>query len=86
MAGYSRLFLGLIVVLTILYALLFLYFKSGIKMRLEEEWVMEGRPGERDDWVDEKLAPKAARLRNWLLFFVYAVPLGLLPVLVFSSN
>jgi len=55
-------------------------------MRLEEEWVMEGRPGERDDWVDEKLAPKAARLRNWLLFFVYAVPLGLLPVLVFSSN
>lgn len=86
MLGIARLAVVMMVVLSIFYVFLFLYLRSGIKMRLEEEWVMEGRPGEREDWVDTRLAPKAARLHGWLIVIVYVLPIMSLGAFVFLTN
>ena len=86
MFGIVRLALIMMVVLSIFYVFLFLYWRSGIKMRLEEEWVMEGRPGDRDDWVDARLEPKTGRLHGWLIFIVYVVPFVSLGAFVFLTN
>jgi hypothetical protein len=76
----------LIVGLTVVYVSLYFYFRSGVKMRLEEDWVMQGRPGDRADWVDERLAPHALRIRNRLLLGVYVLPLAALSVYVYFTN
>ena len=48
----------LIIGLTVVYACLFFYWRSGARMKLEEDWVMAGRPGEREEWVGDRLAPR----------------------------
>ena len=82
----GRMAIFLLVGLTIVYISLYFYFRSGAKMRLEEEWVMAGRPGDRADWVGERLAPHATRIRNWLILGVYVLPLGALSAYVYVTN
>jgi len=47
---------------------------------------MEGRPGDRDDWIDARIAPVARRIRTWLIFLVYVLPLVSLSVYVYVTN
>ena len=84
--GFGRTALLLLLALTVVYVSLFFYWRSGAKMRLEEEWVMKGRPGVRDDWVDERLMPAARRIRSWLVVLVYVLPLVGLSVFVYLTN
>jgi len=76
----------LLIGLTVVYISLYFYWRSGIRMRLEEDWVMEGRPGERDIWVEERLAPRTWRVRRVLIFLVYVLPLTGLSVYVYLTN
>lgn len=84
--GFGRMALMMLVGLTVVYICLFFYWRSGAKMRLEEDWVMEGRPGDRADWVDQRLTPIARRIRNWLVFLVYILPVLGLSLFVFLTN
>jgi len=84
--GLGRMLLLMLAVLTVVYVSLFFYWRAGIRMRLEEDWVMEGRPGNRDDWIDERVAPVARRIRTWLVFLVYVLPLAALSVYVYVTN
>ena len=86
MLNLGRMAVILLVGLTVIYLSLYFYWRSGIRMRLEEDWVMKGRPGDRDDWVHERLAPRAARIRNWLVLLVYVLPLVALSVYVYLTN
>jgi hypothetical protein len=84
--GLGRMLLLLLVLLTVVYVSLFLYWRAGVKMRLEEDWVMEGRPGDREDWIDERLSPVARRIRTWLILLVYVVPVAGLFLYVYLTN
>ncbi|MEQ8366949.1 MAG: hypothetical protein RIB61_09600 [Roseicyclus sp.] len=84
--GFGRMVLLLLVGLTVVYVCMFFYLRSGAKMRLEEDWVMEGRPGDRDAWIDERLHPVARRIRTWLVVLVYVLPLLGLSVFVYVTN
>jgi len=84
--GLGRMLLLMLVVLTVVYVSLFFYLRAGARMRLEEDWVMEGRPGDRDDWIDERITPTARRIRTWLIFIVYVLPLVALSVYVYVTN
>jgi hypothetical protein len=72
--------------LSVVYLSLYFYWRSGIRMRLEEDWVMAGRPGDRDAWVGDRLGPRAARLRRWLVLFVYVIPILGLSIYVYVTN
>lgn len=76
----------LIIGLTVVYACLFFYWRSGARMKLEEDWVMAGRPGEREEWVGDRLAPRTRMIRRWLVIFVYVVPLVGLSLYVYVTN
>lgn len=84
--GLARMLVVLLVLLTVVYLSLFFYWRSGIKMRLEEDWVMAGRPGDREAWINERLAPAARRMRAWLVALVYALPIIALSVYVYITN
>jgi hypothetical protein len=86
MLNLGRMAVILLVGLTVVYLSLYFYWRSGVKMRLEEDWVMEGRPGDRAEWVEERLAPHAARIRRWLVLLVYVLPLAALSIYVYVTN
>lgn len=82
----GRMSLLLLVGLTIVYASLYFYWRSGVKMRLEEDWVMEGRPGDRDEWVALRMGPHSRRIQRWLVVLVYVLPLVGLSVYVYLTS
>jgi len=81
-----RVGLILLVVLTVFYVCLFFYLREGRKMRLEEDWIAAGQPGDRTAWIDERLKPQADSLMRWLILWVYVLPLTVLCGFVFLSN
>ena len=84
--GLGRMLLLMLALLTVVYVSLFFFWRAGAKMRLEEKWVMAGRPGDRDAWIDERIAPIARRIRAWLVFFVYLLPVAGLSLYVTLTN
>lgn len=86
MLSLGRTTLFLLVGLSVVYACLYFYWRSGVKMRLEEDWVMEGRPGEQSDWVNERLAPRARRIRSALVLYVYVLPILVIGAIVWITN
>ena len=86
MLNLGRMSIFLLVGLSVAYVSLYFYFRAGAKMQLEEDWVMEGRPGDRDEWVEERLEPRAASLRKWLVFLVYVLPICGLTLTVYLTN
>lgn len=86
MLGIGRTAIMMVIGLSVVYICLFLYLRSGARMRLEEDWVSEGRPGDRDAWIDERIEPAASRIRVWLVVCVYVIPLIGLIAFVWLSN
>ncbi|MBF9028963.1 hypothetical protein HKCCE3408_01025 [Rhodobacterales bacterium HKCCE3408] len=86
MAGLVRISVLLLGVLTVVYICLYYYLREGVRMRLEEDWVMQGRPGDRGDWVAERLEPSAGRIRRRLIAPVYLAPLVLVALFVWLTT
>lgn len=86
MLGLGRIAIVMLVGLTVIYVCLFYYLRSGARMRLEDDWISEGRPGTREDWVDERIERAAGRIRVWLAILVYVMPLVGLFAFVWLTN
>ncbi|GAB5448590.1 hypothetical protein [Gymnodinialimonas sp.] len=86
MLGLGRVAIVMMVALTVVYVCMFFYLRSGARMTLEEDWVREGRPGDRDAWINERIGPKVSRIRVWLVLGVYVMPLVGLVAFVWLSN
>lgn len=76
----------LIAVLTLVYVCFFFYLREGAKMRLEQDWEEAGQPGDRGDWVAQRLKPRADRIMRWLILFVYVLPIAALSAIVYFSS
>ena len=74
MLGLGRIAIVMLIGLTVVYVCMFYYLRSGPRMRLEEDWVQAGRPDTREAWVDARIGAAAARIRVWLVVFVYVIP------------
>ncbi|UWQ96349.1 hypothetical protein [Gymnodinialimonas sp. 57CJ19] len=86
MLGLGRTAIVMLVALSVVYICMFFYLRSGARMRLEEDWVHEGRPGDREAWIDERIAAKVSRIRVWLVVCVYVMPVIGLVAFVWLSN
>lgn len=78
MVNLGRMAILLILLLSVVYFSLYAYLRAGARERLEEDWVMQGRPESREDWVEARLAPRTTRLKRVLALVVYVLPLSAL--------
>lgn len=86
MLALGRTFIFMLVGLSVVYLCMFFYLRSGARMRLEEDWVSEGRPGDQDAWIDARIAPMVARIRVLLVVLVFVVPIVGVTAFVWWSN
>ncbi|WP_179378552.1 hypothetical protein [Jannaschia marina] len=86
MFALLRLFVVLMVLLTIVYWALVFYFRAGERDRLEAEWEAEQPPLPRDTYVENGIREYRRSLRRKLLWGVYIVPIGTICILIYVVN
>lgn len=86
MFGLLRLFVILLVLLTIVYWSLVFYLRAGERDRLEETWEAEQPPLPRERFVDNGMRAYQRSLRRKLLWGVYIVPIASICLLIYLVN
>ena len=82
----ARLILLALVAMTVLYVLVSLYSRSVRREKLERRWEEEGRPGDRDAYVEAGMERYAGSFRRKLILSIYVVPMILLVVVIYLTN
>jgi len=86
MMAFLRMFVPLMIVLTVVYTVIALYSRSVRKTKLEQEWDTGPHVGDRDDFIDAGLSEYHRSFRRKLILLVYILPLALIALLVYLSN
>ena len=86
MAALARLLVIGFVVLTVIYVSLSLYSRSVRRGKLEQWWEEEGRPGDRDAYIEAGMKQYDSSLRRKLILGVYVVPITLVAILIYLTN
>ena len=86
MAALAKLVVIGFIVLTIIYVCLSLYSRSVRKGKLEEWWEEEGRPGDREAYIEAGLKDYEGSLRRKLIWGVYIVPVVVISAVIYFTN
>jgi len=72
--------------LTIIYVILSIWSRSVRRKKLAEWWEEEGRPGDREEYIEKGLADYDGSLRRKLILGVYIVPVFIVSVIIYVTN
>ncbi|MFD0860028.1 hypothetical protein [Roseovarius aquimarinus] len=86
MAALLKLILFGGIILTVIYIILSIYSRQVRRGKLEAEWLVQGKPGDRDAFVEAGLKEYDGSLRRKLIFGVYVVPVTVVAIVVYLTN
>ena len=86
MAALAKLVVIGFIVLTVIYLCLSLYSRSVRKGKLAEWWEEEGRPGDREAYIEAGLKEYEGSLRRKLIWGVYIVPVVVISAVIYFTN
>jgi hypothetical protein len=86
MAGLLKLVIVGGGILTVIYIALSIYSRRVRRGKLEAEWLVAGRPGDEDAFVEAGLKEYDSSLRRKLILGVYVVPITAMAVIVYLTN
>ncbi|MGR3761614.1 hypothetical protein ACUXV3_16020 [Roseobacteraceae bacterium NS-SX3] len=86
MFGFLRLFLILVIVLTVIYGAVSLYSREVRRAKLKRRWKDKGLTGDRDAFIQRGLKQYDRSFRRKLILLVYIIPLGAIALLVYVIN
>ena len=73
-------------ILTVLYIALSIWSRRTRRSKLEVEWLVSGRPGDEDEFVDAGLKEYDGSVRRKLILGVYVVPIAVIATIVYWTN
>ncbi len=86
MAAFARLVVVGFVVLTVIYLAVSLYSRSVRREKLEREWHEQGRPGDKDAYIQAGMTDYEHSLRRKLILLVYVIPTVAVAVIIYVTN
>jgi len=86
MLALGRLIVVGFVVLTIIYVIVSIWSRQVRRRKLRKAWEAAGKPGKREDFVDEGLDDYDDSFRRKLILLVYIVPVVLIAVIIYMMN
>ena len=86
MAALARLVVIGFIVLTVIYVSLSFYSRAVRKGKLAEWWEEEGRPGDREAYIEAGLKEYEGSLRRKLIWGVYIVPIIMVAAIIYFTN
>jgi len=87
MIGFLRLFLGLLVVLTVLYLAVSIWSRRARRRKLATRW--DSKPQlttDRDAFIARGMRAYERSFRKRLILLIYVVPLATIAVIVYVTN
>jgi hypothetical protein len=72
--------------LTVVYFSLLAYFRAATREQLETTWETSGRTEPREDYIKAGLKKRLPVIKRRLVIWVYAVPLSLIALLVYTPT
>ncbi len=85
-AGWLRLAVFALIVLTIAYWLAATYSRSVRREKLEKRWIAEEMIGDRDAWIEEGMRSYEKGLKRRLLWLIYILPMAFFFATVYFVN
>ncbi|SEL18796.1 hypothetical protein [Roseovarius nanhaiticus] len=73
-------------ILTLIYAVLSIYSRQVRRGKLEAEWLIQGKPGSEEEFVEAGLKEYDSSLRRKLIFGVYVIPVTVVAVVIYLTN
>lgn len=86
MAALARLLVIGFVLCTLAYFALSFYSRARRRDKLRASWEEEGRPGDREAYVQDGLAEYEGSLRRKLIWGVYVVPFSAIALIIYFVN
>lgn len=86
MIGFIRLFVMLMVVLTVFYVSLSFYSRAVRRSKLKQKWHDGKQLVDRDTFVQRGLERYDGSIRRKLLLGVYVVPIGVIALIIYLTN
>lgn len=86
MAALAKLVVMGFIVLTVIYVCLSLYSRSVRKGKLATWWEEEGKPGDREAYIEAGLKDYEGSLRRKLIWGVYIVPVTGVALIIYFTN
>ncbi|WP_407682087.1 hypothetical protein [Pseudodonghicola flavimaris] len=81
-----RLLIPLLLVLSVAYVAVSIYSRQRRRAKLIAHWRRKGLTGDREAFVRRGLAQYDRSFRRRLILAIYAVPLGLIAIIVYYTN
>ena len=86
MIGFIRLFVMLMVVLTVFYVSLSFYSRAVRRSKLKQKWHDGKHLVDRDTFVQRGLERYDGSIRRKLILGVYIVPVGVIALIIYLTN
>ncbi|MDQ2066889.1 hypothetical protein Q9295_10925 [Xinfangfangia sp. CPCC 101601] len=84
--GWLRLALVAMVVLTVVYVLIGIYWRSLQREALEKRWAHDAMQGDRDAWIEAGMKAYEGGLKKRLLWLIYILPMIGFSLIFFYVN
>ncbi|MGR3452751.1 hypothetical protein [Pseudooceanicola sp.] len=86
MFGFIPVFVVGFAVLTLVYVIVSFWSRQVRRGKLKKRWESEGRPGDRETYVERGLAEYDDSFRRKLILLVYIVPLAVIVAIIYAVN
>lgn len=86
MFGFIPVFAVGFAVLTVVYVAVSIWSRQVRRGKLRRRWEAEGRPGDRESYVQEGLEDYDDSFRRKLILLVYIVPLAVVCAIIYAVN
>lgn len=86
MFGFIPVFVVGFVALTVVYVIVSFWSRQVRRGKLKKRWEEEGRPGDRETYVEAGLEDYDDSFRRKLILLVYIVPLAVIAAIIYAVN
>ncbi|MEI4196680.1 hypothetical protein [Roseovarius sp. E0-M6] len=86
MFALTRLIVIGFVALTVIYVIVSFWSRALRRRKLRREWEEEGRPGDRETFVETGLKAYDGSLRRKLILGVYIIPVCIVGLIIYLTN
>lgn len=75
-----------LIVQTVIFAILWIRWRNAKQEELAQDWLSQGQPGDREQFIDQGLAESGKQRRTMLFLLVYVLPICIVASIIYLTN
>ncbi|SMX26611.1 hypothetical protein TRP8649_00695 [Pelagimonas phthalicica] len=75
-----------LIVQTVIFVILWIRWRNAKQEELEQDWLSQGQPDDREQFIDQGLAESGKQRRTMLFLLVYVLPICIVASIIYLTN